>query len=1435
MDLKTLQSKIRSPLSWVRSAVNSVNKTNFDKYMKTCRDLLDNNPGAFSDSAGEKFKNETEVTLQKYIEEFEAKRIKKETQQIKTKTNSAKSWLGSAIRSKNAKNISKYMDTLRDLLTTNKDLFHQSEDGKKYYNEMNDYLQQAEEEAGSAILENEAKTYISKARSPLSWAGSYTKRDPKKALEYLNQAREVIRPLLENEEKYSKLKIVKDFLIKFHEQVDQLEGESGDNQARQAIENDSKTFKSQISFLNSSLRRKNVSDVQKKSEKLKDEFNAFYSKYSEEKGAQSIIKQVQEMLEKVDQELPKIIFESEMGTVKQKYNSMKSWIGTYTRKGDAGKVNEYKEQLLELVAPLRQRQEDNTAMKSFLQEVDELIENAEKELGEKLEKQEVEGVIQKAKSIKSWTSSYLRQRDVDKVQDYQNQLLELVAPLRQKYPENETAKKFLNEVDELVESVTKEMGELIEKMEVEAVLQKAKSVKSWLGTYLRQKDAEKASEYQKELLEIAEPLRQKYPENETAKNFLNEVDELVESVEKELGEIIKGHAIEECERKLKSSISWMKTYKNQKNVDKVLEYKQILQSDSQPLYRYENDEKAKNLLNEVNTLLETVESELGEIIATLAIERILPKIHSAKQWINTSYRQKNVPKVQIYQKQLSELVEQLQEYAKDEKAKKAITESEELLNKIENEMGDMIAEREINQHKPRIESAIRFFTMAMEKGDTDNIIKKREYLLEISAPLKLKFGAHKLAAGLIKSIDAAIDKCEKLMGPKIAESTINKVRTKFAQFDKLLKTAIESEDKPTIGIYVQKMLIVVYPLKVKYPELGKELINQVEQYHQQHPIKIGNFQQKDIEKMLQPLLKEWGELENKEKVSVKYLKTLNNKCKKLRKQYLYVPPVSKFMIEVDQLNMSMIGKIPNEEEVCPIFEVHWKLPSAIQTPLKAMNETSKEVNKFFEKLKEIYEAIDTTGAEPTTEYIYKDLDRLLGPFEKTYMPKLTKNLELLLKEDPENAAGLMMQRAIENAKSKYQTMTSETKEKCQFAIAISSIYKMTMSAGKLLKEAIDSSKDSEYSTIDLKYALSGFAYYQGPKLSNLSMVEVWPQVLRWFDHMEKKCNKVASMRPDNHPETDLLIDYLNSNRVPAEQEMKKWTQYYVTRLSKKLEMDLANAFITAYAKKFPDETEELESLRGIAKKLKEEEQERQRLIEEERQRKLEEERQRKIKLANDLEAQHIKKYSGCRLETPTAGNWEYKDDGILTCVDGQYSNVKYRFQKNQARGTLTIWGEGNQTAFGYASFDGYRFTYSCDYGRCWTAPYKGAEGSQGPFDLRENFQEMWDKTKITGNAPPIIRLFCSFFRYSQERVKIIKEEELERRRQEEIKKKQVESYNNLVSKFGACKVCNTSGHNVIACKKCMVAWCSKCRGGQSHHKCPFCGSSSSFDVSHTFY
>ncbi|KAJ6236100.1 a-type inclusion protein [Anaeramoeba flamelloides] len=1435
MDLKTVKTKIRSPLSWVRSSINSVNKTNFDKNLKICRELLDNNPGAFSDSEGEKFKNETEETIRKYTEEFELKRIKKETQQIKTKTNSAKSWLGSAIRSKNVKSISKYMDTLRELLTTNKDLFHESEEGLKYYNEMVGYLEEAEKEASSAILENEAKTYIAKARSPLSWASSYTKRDPKKALDYLNQAREVIRPLLESEEKYSTLKVVKDFLIKFHEQADQLEGESGDNQAKQAIENDSKTFKSQISYLNSALRRKRVEDIQMKSEKLKDEFKAFYSKYSEEKGAQTIIKQVQEMLDKIDAELPKIIFEAQMSSVKTKYNSIKSWLGTYLRQTNSGKINEYKDQLLELVEPLRQQQEDNEAMKNFLQEVDDLIENTMRELGEKIEKKEVNGVIQKANSIKSWTSTYLRQRDVGKVQDYQNQLLELVEPLRLKYPENEKAKKFLKEVDELVESVTKEMGQLIEKMEVESVLQKAKSAKTWLSTCLNQQDVEKASEYQRQLLEIAGPLRGKYPKNETAKNFLNEVDELVERVEIQLGDIIKNKVIEECAIKLKSGITWMTTFKNQKNVDKVLEYKEKLQKDSEPLYQYEKDEKAKNLLDEVNTLLQTVEIELGEIIATLAIDRILPKINSATQWINSSYKQKNVPKVQIYQKQLLELVEQLQEYDKYEKAKTALTESLELLSKIENEMGDMIAEREINQMKPRIESAIRFFKVAMEKGATDEIINKREYLLENSAPLKLKFGKHKLAADLIRSIDEAIDKCEKMMGSKIAESTISKARTKFAQFDKLLKTAIVSEDKPTIGVYVQKMLIVVYPLKVQYPELGKELINQVERYHEEYPIKIGNFQQKEIEKLLQPMLKEWSELENKERVSITYLKTLNNRCKKLRKQYLHVPSVSKFLTEVDQLNMKLVGKIPNEEEVCPVFEVHWKLPSAIQTPLKAMNESSKKVNVILEKLKYVLDNIDTTGAEPTTEYIYKELDRLCSPLEQTHMPKLKKNVGLLLKEDPQNAAGLMMQRAIESLMKKYQRMGRLVKEKCQFAIAISDIYKMVMSAGELLKDAIECSKDSEDSVIDLLYSIKGYMKYKGPKLDRLRMVEMWPRVLGGFDHMESRCNTVARLKPDNHPETDLLIDYLNANRILAEQEMKKWTLYYVTKFSKKLYTKDCEEFLQAYATQFPDEKEELESLRDLAKRLEQAEEEERKKEELERQRKAEEERQRKIKLANNLEAEHKCKYSSGRLQTPTSGNWEYSEDGILKCVEGRYVNIKYRFQKNESRGIVDVRLEGATANLGWATFDGHSFYYLCKWGRCWSSTYQGTQGTQGsPFGLNEKSQKLLDQTKVTGNPPPMVVLFCSHFDYSQERLKVVRKQEEERLREEKRQQQAIQSWNNVIHNFGSCQQCHTSGSNVFACRKCMVAWCSKCLGGSSHYQCPFCGTSSNFDVRNSF-
>ncbi|KAJ5078827.1 hypothetical protein M0811_04550 [Anaeramoeba ignava] len=1235
----------------------------------------------------------------------------------------------SGVKRKNLASVQRYVKESKEYLEKNGDVFEKNEKGQKFKS-------------------RKTKEILRQANGALGWSQSALKRkEPEKALKYWTECKEKAQPLL-SEPKFEAIPDVKKFLDEFHEFEKTIEGDAESQVKQKELETDKKKIENTFYWIKNCYTKKEAENSLKKAADFQSDWEQFMQKYGDEQSLAGFIKDTQDILDKIHEEAPK-------------------WI----------------------------------------------------------EDKEVEKVIHGCKSQLSWLNSALQRKEAEKASNYRQKLEEAAIPLRSQFGENKMAQEFIEkEVDPILEKVEAELGVIIEDQEVDKIIQKCTSIKSWLQSTLSRSEAQKASEYRKQLEEAVIPLREAHADHEKAKKFLDETDKLLEEVEKQLGVIIKQLEIKQYSQPINGIMSWLESAIKQKNVDNVVKYREQLVQAANPLRRYEEESDVKNTLSKVDALLQRLETELGELITEKEVNRLLPGVKSTFSWLESAFKQKSVAKVQIYQKQLEEKLNPLQEFSQHKDAEEWITKSQALIKQVEDSMGELIAEMEINEQKTRVESAIRFFEDAMNKSDVNAIVRKREALLTVIAPLREKYGSHNLAQPLLTKADTALHRCETDLGEVIANEKAKEISGKIMPLSNLLKQAFAQNDNSAACAYVLKIQKLVHPLRVEYPTVNAvmKLTSEIDSSNNQIQVKLSSYQEKDLHKYLDPIteaLNQTGAFKVPRDLTPFITKSLP-----LRQNYIHIQNVRDTLVKFDTICLKMIGRVPEPvEEYAPIFEVHWKLPQQVQTALKGINETSKQINSLMDEAKNSIEEVSTTGE---TQMHRNLADQFVDHYDKvsSHITRLERELEKLESADPEHAGIALVKESIAKLRQILPQKKNEAVEKCNYAFSVASIYGPCVAGGAGVVENAIESSDAKNCSISFDNVLmrSNAFMWGGPRLSGMSHSSMWPTVISWFEYTKGKAEEVKRMRPDNHPEVDMIIKQLDASFITAQNHFLETTKKWAVLYYKDGSYESGDRFISEYEKVYPN-TGYLDDIKKQCVAIKQEVEDRRRREEEERKRKAEEERMRKVNLAIELEKKFKEPFDDGVIQTPDSGKWKYTKDGTLTCLDGAYIGLSFKLQRSERSGTLDLVSETG--AHGWGEFNGTDFYWGHQLG--WPLHLK-FDTEEYPHRLNwekfDTVKKLVEATQSSGNVPPFCVVWCAMFHASQKYIQRYKEAEQERLQKEREEKQRKDTLNNLISKFGSCKRCHTSGANIRCCPDCHYVFCTNCsNSGRGVNVCPSCG------------
>lgn len=329
---------------------------------------------------------------------------------------------------------------------------------------------------------------------------------------------------------------------------------------------------------------------------------------------------------------------------------------------------------------------DYPQVKAFLVEYNELATKLDGAIAGLQDKQEVEAQARLIKSKIGFLSRALDSKNIPHVMRMSEELKELMQPLLEKFASHEDAKPVLEESQGLLDRVEAESGPIIREQEATELVQSARSFLNALTRALSSKDDARVAEYREKLEPMADQLREKYAEENVAKDFLAEVDSVLARVEDELGSIIAEKEISRISYTGNGALRWLESALDKKDSRMAQQHVPRIEEAVAALRRYESFEAAKTLLATYTAALARVDSELGDIIASEEIKIASQAISSPLRALNSALDDKNVPRVIQMQERVVELAAPLRKYANNAEAKPFLQDVEAALGRVKGEV-----------------------------------------------------------------------------------------------------------------------------------------------------------------------------------------------------------------------------------------------------------------------------------------------------------------------------------------------------------------------------------------------------------------------------------------------------------------------------------------------------------------------------------------------------------------------------------------------------------------------------------------------------------------------------------------------------------------------------------------------------------------------------
>jgi len=1173
---------------------------------------------------------------------------------------------------------------------------------------------------------------------------------------------------------------------------------------------------------------------------------------------------VQKWVDYCDTQLKKIAEIQEQDKLKEVTTAIdrtKYWLDNSIRDSKISDADKYFGQLETALKDKDAILQASEVGQQYLMAMDKYKEECLLKMAQNKLKDTASNILRTVESHLRWLNSYKDKGDTNKAAEYWKKAQDEMAPILadDRYQELQNVKDMMTKYRATEEQFGGDIDKIKRKQALEQAVSELKSKGRWLQNGLNDKNLDYCSKYSAEFRPMFDTFENEFGAEPDAKETITWGRDLLERVDNEVGPMMNKRDAEALLGPGNFSLRWLNGALDDKNEHRAVEYRDKLIPSMESLRdpRYTVIPEVAEFLKKADEAMERMDNELGDIIAGKEITELGRDAANQLRYLESYLNAKNVDSIQNYLEKAQKVQAALQRYTKYSEAKDILQNIEALVQRVDSEMGDIIAGNQIEAISRDLEWPLKNLERAIQNREVGNIIQGKERVLELSAAL-VPFSANPAASSVNERVQRLLGLCEGEVATIIADSKVAEAQNSFNSLLAISKQAQSAGDARVIATNSLKLATLVYPLRVQYGRFPKvqAMVNEVDNIIKSNGIKMNDYQKQKFDALKSSLAPQITALHNSTGNQLANgLKEVNKQLQNIRKQSLNDPEVLSYLTEVDTINLKVFGRIPAEDEYLPIVELDMKAPYAVQNQVKACNKTAEEINKQLVECKTDFSKVDVTGATlsllnvwlDSSHHSEKSLQQKVEAAERAVKEFEEKQISALKELDPNCPALSMYPDSIEHIFKTTKQWKIDWPAAINYGIANAKAQHWLKNVRKTVEHSsnvsIEDSRNWSFSASHVLGFMTYRDYWAGGETSDLTKIYV--ACLNTADQGIKAAKAAKELRED-HPEANLIQSQLEKLKSEAQNNgvstLEKLIQHDTQLATKEFDdYDYENRRSIEVAKMWIAALKELvpgHSVVAFEKTLSEAET----WVNEAKQRKEAAAKAKREKeaaeraLANQrMNQTHKTPYSGGIIEC-VHSKWRYDGDkGTLTNIGGDtvFTGWTATWNMNGGRGVSMdlyfypapsapynmpnglvwhLWGNGSMDCF-YTSPSIDNSSSSHCVASIPAANENGRFFSNA-FDIKQ--------TRVEGSVPPPIAAAVTGLKYALQRCQAQNKTDKLTLRKIHWKKLKFEKLKQTWP--DCCRGCNSSGHNLYFCFDCEKSYCSNsnCKGDGSSNVCPFC-------------
>lgn len=1179
---------------------------------------------------------------------------------------------------------------------------------------------------------------------------------------------------------------------------------------------------------------------------------------------QTYLTNLQAYIEETSKKINQLKAEEALQGITSQLDRTKYWLDGYIKECKVSDSERYWTQLNNALKEKEELLSGSEAGRAYLEKTKAYLEDCQKLMRANELKDKAQSILYSAESQMRWMNDYKNRGETDRAGEYWKKVQDLMAPIlaESAYFELQNVKDFMVKYKETEASFGGDIAVIQRRQEREAAENQIKSKGRWLTGALNDKHLDNSVKYSEEFKPMFDAYQNEFGGEPEAKETILFGRDLLERVENEMTPMVNKREADAILSPGNFNVRWLCNALNSKEEHRAIEYRDKLQPNidalKDPKYKYIPE--VVTFLKEAEDAMFRMEAELGDIISGREIQQYGEQARSQLRYLESYLNAKDTDAIQQYTEKVQAIQAPLQRYQRYPAAQDWLIQIEVMLRRVDDEMGAIIAENKIKAISQDLDWPLRNLERAIQNKEVAGIIQGKERVLALSSAL-VPFSTYSAAKPTLDRVNELLAQCDGEAAGIIVDSKVTELQAAWKPLMDIVQQSASSGNKKGIEGTSLKLATLVYPLRVQYPKFPKvqDLCKQVDDIVSTHGVRMNEYQKQKFDSLKASLSSQVASLSTLSgNQLVNALKEVNKQVQLIRKQSLNDPEVLAYLLDIDQVNLKVFGRVPSEDEYLPIVEVDIKSPFNVQNAVKACNKACEEINKALLDCKNTFGAVDLTGVtckydsskflniwdqesgyrQPTLQMNVEAAERAIKAFDE-------KEVAALKALDPSCPALGMYPDAIDQTRKTIQKWKVDWPAAILYSIANGNANAWLRNLKKLIAELSTVKHEGSRNFRCDSHQLFGHDYYRDFWVGKeqTSLTEVFSAGLATADRGLKQVNEVCKTMREDHPEANLLGAQIEKAKKEIhtigvalfetliKRELEEGHKEFDYEYENHEALKFAESYIGAIKVLEPQHPE----LDNWNKKLAETRQ----WVADAKKRKEEAERLKREEIAQAnaggrqvLLQKWKTPFSGGRITTPDS-TWDYAGDGAVKCIQGYFS------------GWTANWNESDRNRISLDLFFKAPNEHEMPNNYCWLLWESGAmECDFHTINISNNirchdvinlpapgpdgyFSQLFEikATRTEGSVPPPITAALSGLKYGLGRCQAQMKVDKLALRKVKWKEQRFEQLSRAWP--SSCRNCNTGGSNQYFCFDCEASYCtdSRCKpSGSGSNVCPFCNS-----------